>query len=225
MNIDEIRKYSEKVCKILDNFDEFCNSIESETVSSLMTNQKGPELEQIKEKIIKIDICESNRKSKEVSYKEKVIAFLYTETFKFLKTNKVNKIPISQKFLSNMNALLRHQNCVHHSHVTGNIIGYAHTFCNKKVRENYYSIPVIAHNLFRFDFFFFIKGVRSSVWQTTDINIGEKNPTDINFATIGNQVKFVDTIKYFQQSSGSLTESLTDSEKAKIRVTCETFYI
>ena len=83
--------------------------------------------------------------------------------------------------------------------MTGNIIGYAHTFCNKKVRENYYSIPVIAHNLFRFDFFFFIKGVRSSVWQTTDINIGEKNPTDINFATIGNQVKFVDTISTFNK--------------------------
>ena len=39
--------------------------------------------------------------------------------------------------------------------------------------------------------FFFIKGVRPSVWQTTDISIGGKNPTDINFATIGSQVKFM----------------------------------
>ena len=90
-----------------------------------------------------------------------------------------------------MTAVLRHQNCLHHSHVTGNVASYAHTFCNENLRENYFCIPVIAHNLFRFDFFFFIKGVRPSVWQTTDIIIGGKNPTDINFATIGSQVKFM----------------------------------
>ena len=40
MNIDEITKYSDKVYKILDNFDEFCNIIKSESVHSLITSKK-----------------------------------------------------------------------------------------------------------------------------------------------------------------------------------------
>ena len=165
-----------------------------------MTGNKDLEPEEIKKRIQNINIRENKRAEKEVIYKEKVIAYLYTTSFNFLKTDKVNNPPISQNFLSNMTAILRHQNCVHHSHVTGEIIGYAHTFCNEKVRENYYIIPDITHNLFRFDFFFFVKGVRPSIWQTTDIDIGGKNPTDINYATIGNQVKFIDTTNTFSRA-------------------------
>ena len=84
------------------------------------------------------------------------------------------------------------------------------------MRENYYKIPVIAHNLFRFDFFFLFKDLRASVWKTRDMVIGGKNATDINFASIGNQVQFVDTTKYFQQSLSALTNSLTSSEKTAI---------
>ena len=44
----------------------------------------------------------------------------------------------------------------HHSHVTGEILGYAHDFCNKKVVElEKAGIPCIAHNLFGFDFWYF----------------------------------------------------------------------
>ena len=72
------------------------------------------------------------------------------------------------------------------------------------ILENYYKIPVIGHNLFRFDFFFLVKGLRASVWKTRDICIGGGNPTNINFASIGNQVQFINTIKYFEQSLGDL---------------------
>ena len=44
-----------------------------------------------------------------------------------------------------------------------------------------------------------------------------KNATDINFAIINNQVKFIDTVKYFQQSLASLAESMTDQERDKVR--------
>ena len=54
-----------------------------------------------------------------------------------------------------MTAMLRHQNCLHYSHVTGNVASYAHTFCNENLRENYFCIPVIAHNLFRLHFLFY----------------------------------------------------------------------
>ena len=61
-----------------------------------------------------------------------------------------------------------------------------------------------------------MKGLRAGVWKTRDITIGGKNPTDINFASIDNQVQFIDTIKYFQQSLGGLAGSLTSSEKTEI---------
>ena len=107
---------------------------------------------------------------------------------------------------------------VHHSHVSGKIVSFVH-FCNQKVRENYYSIPVIAHNQFRFNFFFFMQGFRPTVWETTDIKIGAKNASNINFAAIGNQVRFIDTIKYFQQSLPNLASSMNDVEKQSIRDT------
>ena len=144
---------------------------------------------------------------------------------RFCRNTKVKGIPISKKIIANTIALLKNTHCIHHSHVTGNILGYAHTFCNEKVRENYYRIPVMAHNLFTFDFFFLVKGLRASVWETRDIIIGGENPTDINFAHIGNQVQFIDTIKYFQQSLGALASSLTSSEKESIYKECETYLL
>ena len=37
---------------------------------------------------------------------------------------------------------------LHHSHITGKIVGYAHNFCNARVRKNNMEIPVTTHNLF-----------------------------------------------------------------------------
>ena len=46
---------------------------------------------------------------------------------------------------------------LHHSHITGEIKGYAHDFCNWIVKENKDVVPCIAHNFFKFDFYFLIK--------------------------------------------------------------------
>ena len=76
--------------------------------------------------------------------------------------------------------------------------------------------PAVAHNLFRFDFFFLLKGLRSGVWRTKDVTIEGKNPTNIYFASIGNQVQFLDTIKYFQQSLSGLASKLMNKEREAI---------
>ena len=86
---------------------------------------------------------------------------------------------------------------LHHSHMTGKIISYAHYFCNMKVRENQNQFSCIAHNFSGFDMFFLIKGIRLSVWGTKDLNIGGTGLTNIKFASIGTQVKLIDMIKYF----------------------------
>ena len=111
---------------------------------------------------------------------------------------------MSKKFLGNIGVILNNQTNIHHSHVSSDVIGYVHSFYNWKVRENKCKVTVVAHNLFRFDFFSLWKGLRAGVWRRIDISIGGKNPTDVIFASIGNQVMFLDTIKYFQQSLEAL---------------------
>ena len=82
---------------------------------------------------------------------------------------------------------------------------------------------MFAHNQFRFDFFLFLKGIRPSVWETSGINIGGSNPINVNFAIIKNQVQFIDTVKYFEQSLGSLADSLTDIERENVKKVCRRF--
>ena len=122
-----------------------------------------------------------------------------------------------------MIAIYRNQRDIHHFHTTGKIIGHAHNFCNLRCKENYYTIPVLAYNQFRFDFFLCLKGFRPTVWETADILIGGKNPTNVNFVFIKNQVKFIDTVKYFQQSLASLAASMTYEERENVKKSCRGF--
>ena len=101
--------------------------------------------------------------------------------------------------------------------MTGGIYGYAHDFCNMKVRENQSQSSCIAHNFFGFGMFFLIKGIRLSVWGTKDLNISGSELTNIKFADIGSQVKFIDTMKYFLTSLGKLASTLEDVEKAQVQ--------
>ena len=82
------------------------------------------------------------------------------------------------------------------------------------MRENKSEISVAAHNHFR------LKRLRAGVWRTRDLNIGEKNPTNMHFPYIGNHVMFLETIKYFQQNLGTLASNLTGSEKLAIQTEC-----
>ena len=59
---------------------------------------------------------------------------------------------------------------------------------------------MIAHNLFGFDMFFFITGYRATAWGTKDLNIGGTNVKHINYGNMGGEIKFIDTIKYYQKS-------------------------
>ena len=102
---------------------------------------------------------------------------------------------------------------IHHSHVTGKIKGYAHDFCNEQVRENKKTLSCVAHNLIGFDIYFLIKGIRLSVWETKDINIGGTGLTDINHGSLLD-MKLIDTMKYFLTSLGKLA-STTDSIEKK----------
>ena len=55
--------------------------------------------------------------------------------------------------------------------------------------------------------------------------MGGKNPASINFVSIGDQIQFIDTIKYFQQSLSALASSLTSSKKADISKACKKYLL
>ena len=101
---------------------------------------------------------------------------------------------------------------LHHSYVTGKVIGYVHDFCNEKIRENQDIFSCVAHNIFGFDIYVFLKGITVPVWDTKDINIGGSGLTTINFANIG-EVKLIDTMKYFLTSLGRLAATLYPIER------------
>ena len=122
-----------------------------------------PTFQDLREEINHISIPKKKFTSKKTLFSEKLIAFLYSSMVNFCKTNKVKGIPLSQKFIENVIAMMENTHCIHHSHITGEIKGYVHSFCNEKARENYFKMPVVAHNLFRFDFFFFTE--RFKVWR------------------------------------------------------------
>ena len=196
--------------------------LERENIENINFEADNTKVEKI---IQKIKSTKSHKKddSSECS-KIKVISYLYQHTINFLPNERNDpSFPMYDKLLKNVYHIYNNRPVIHHSHVSEKIIGFAHEYCNSQVRENYYNIPVIAHHQFRFDFFLFLKGLRPTVWETTDIHIGGKNTTDINFAIIQNQVRFIDTVKYLKQSLASLASSMTEIEQNNVRKNFKNF--
>ena len=136
----------------------------------------------------------------------KLVGF-YEHVINFMKTEKLKGPIISKNFLSNVDHLIHGKTVIHHSHIAGDVIGYAHSFCNLKVRENKNQVSVIAHNLFGFDFIFFLQGLR----------LGALNLSNINFANISDQVKFIYMYKYYQQSLSVLASTMNNEERCSVR--------
>ena len=72
-------------------------------------------------------------------------------------------------------------------------------------------------------FSLFLKGLRLGAWRTTNLSLGGKNLVNTNFANISDQVKFIDTYKYFQQSLSVLANTMSDEERLVVRSECKRF--
>ena len=134
----------------------------------------------------------------------KLHAFVYNSLIDFPKSKFNYKTITTNNFFGNVDRYIKVKIHLHFSHITGEILGYIHDFCNWKVKETKNEIPLIAHNLFGFDMFYFIKGYRASAWGSKDLNFGGNNLTNINFGNIGNKIEFIDTLKCYQKSLGEL---------------------
>ena len=77
--------------------------------------------------------------------------------------------------------------------------------------------------MFSFDFFFVVKGIKLCVSRTKQLNIGGINLTNVQYANIGSQIKFIYTIKYYQQLVFSPAKSADETKKSCIRNYCLKF--
>ena len=154
----------------------------------------------------------------------KIYAFIYDMLVDFPSTDILYDTITTNKFFVNFHRMIKANIYLHHSHVTGEILGYTHDFCNLRVRGNKIELPVIAHNLFGFDLFYSIKGYVVSALCSKEIKIGGSNLTHINFSNITGEVKFIDTLKYYQKSLGELASTLSDEEKIAVKTLTEQFF-
>ena len=89
----------------------------------------------------------------------KIYAYVYDELIYFPDSDISYETFWTNKFFINVHRLITVKVHLHHSQITGKILGYAHDFCKTIVIKNTTpKIPLIAHNLFGFDLSYFIKG-------------------------------------------------------------------
>ena len=78
----------------------------------------------------------------------------------------------------------------------------------------------MAHNFFGFDIFYYLKTYIAWAWCSKTLNIGGTNLTHVNYGIIDNEIKLIDSLKYYQKSLADLPSTLTPEEKrAAVKVT------
>lgn len=100
---------------------------------------------------------------------------------------------------------------LHHSHITGEIIGYTHDFCDTRVIEKSNGeIPFIAHNFFGFDLFYFLKTYVAAAWCTKEVNNGVNHLTCANYGNINDEINLIDSLRFYQKSLSQLSLTMTN---------------
>ena len=81
-------------------------------------------------------------------FKLQTYAFVYQRLMDFPQGRFDYETLTTINFFESIHKIINVKIHLHHSHLTGSIYGYAHDFCNRKVRENQNQFSCIAHNFF-----------------------------------------------------------------------------
>ena len=178
---------------LLNNFNwkDFINSATKEFVEDKFA---GDEINEIKNTINKTEIKNalSTTHGNVSKLNLKIYAYVYHELVCFPRGNIDYETITTNKFLTNVHRLIRDKFHLHHSHITGKIFGYAHDFCNTTLVESTPEIPFVAHKIFDFDLFYYIKAYTASAWCSKKLNIGSTNLTQVNYGNISREVRLID---------------------------------
>ena len=144
MNIESEDSYKDIIRRLIEYYPlienalqegDMCDEVEIFLTADL--NNCYPTLEDLREETDHISISKKKFNFKKTFFSEKLITFLYLSMVKFSEISKVKEeIPLSQKFLENIVVMMEDNLCIHYCHMTGEIKGHAHYFCNEKAREN-----------------------------------------------------------------------------------------
>ena len=154
----------------------------------------------------------------------KVYTYIYNELIIFPRSNIQYDTITTNKCFINVYRLIRGKVYLDHSHITGEIIGYAHEFCNSILTEwENDEFSFIGHNFFGFDLFCFINTYTAYAWGSKELNIGGNNLTHANYGNIRIEIKLIDSLKFYQRSLGKLSSTLTNIEKNAVKNVTEKF--
>ena len=130
----------------------------------------------------------------------------------------------TNNFFLHVHRSIRGKVHLHHSHITGKILGLAHDFCNHAyVQKCTPEIPFVAHNFFGFNLFYYMKAYIVSAWCSKQLNIGGTNLTHANCGNISNEIKLIDSLKFYQRSLGELSPTLIGDEEIAVKKLTEQF--
>ena len=65
--------------------------------------------------------------------------------------------------------------------------------------------------------FFLLKGLRMRIWMSKILNMGGKGIKNLNYANIADQMKFINTMKFYQETLSSLAKSAEKNERENIK--------
>ena len=100
-------------------------------------NFVGEELVEIKNVINKTEIKNllSNTYKNVPKFNLNVYTYVYDKLLCFPRSDIEYETITTNKFFTNVHRLIRGKFHLHHSHITGEIFGYAHDFCNNACRK------------------------------------------------------------------------------------------
>ena len=159
MKIDDIENYYEIFDKLVELSPVVETALEDEDISDAFEDFMLEELNNLYSTVEELKETNDNvivpkKRFVRTNFLDKIITFIYSTLIKFAEMDKVKGIPMSKNLIENLKGIMKNRIHIHHSYISEEIIGYEHSYCNYKVRENKTKISVVEHNLFRFDFFF-----------------------------------------------------------------------
>ena len=155
---------------------EFSNCFDEDLINFCRDNCAGCSgFNELKEAVGSVEV-ENNPGFKISKFTLQIYAFVYQKLMDHPSGRFDFNALTNQNLFESVHRVVNVKLHLHHSHVTGKILGYAHDFCNMKVREKQNQFSCIAHNFFGFDVFSAQRNLTFSVgnerpkywWKWTD---------------------------------------------------------
>ena len=129
------------------------NFDDSDDNDFLQNNCPGYNLDELRNEIENMEFKNivKNTSYKIPRFNVKLYAFVYDKLVEFPKSDITYDTITTNNFFRNVYHMVKVKIHLHHSDVTGEILGYVHDFCNWRVRENKTDFVIFAHNFFGFD--------------------------------------------------------------------------